>query len=69
MEKDDLDEEMKADQLRYWQGRPASERFRTTIELSIEAYLRKHSEADPPPSSWDKAKLRVLPFPEDLNDK
>ena len=62
MKKDgDFDE--KAEQVRYWQSRPTWERFDAMVELSVAEYLRKHPDADPPTTSWDKAKVRVLPFP------
>jgi hypothetical protein len=65
--KGDLDNEMKAMLLRYWQSRPASERFETTVELSAEAYYRKHPDAELPPG-WHNAKLKVLPFPQPEDD-
>ncbi|MGH7971497.1 MAG: hypothetical protein ACREIC_22495, partial [Limisphaerales bacterium] len=59
-------DEIKADEYRYWQSRPAWERFETTAELSIMGYLMKHGGADPPP--FDRTAVRRLPFPEGEND-
>jgi hypothetical protein len=35
--------EMKADEYRYWQGRPAHERLRATSEMTLSAYKMKES--------------------------
>ncbi len=58
-------EEAKADQLRYWQSRPASERLAAVAELSATWYRLKRGGAEPPP--FDKAAVRFLPFPEAEN--
>ena len=59
-----------ADEIRYWQSRPAWERFNAMVELSTAEYLRQHPEAtdEPPTSGWQNATVRVLPFPEGLDD-
>lgn len=59
-----------ADEIRDWQSRPPWERFNAIAELSTAEYLRQHPEAldEPPTSGWDKATLRILPFPEALDD-
>ncbi len=60
-----------AEQVRYWQSRPPWERFDAIAKLNAAEYLRKHPEAldEPPTSGWDKATVRILPFPEGLDDK
>ena len=60
-------DEAKADQYRYWQSRPASERFEATAELSAIGYRLKHGGAEPPP--FDKTAVRLLPFPEAQDDQ
>jgi hypothetical protein len=56
-------DEIKADEYRYWQSRPAWERFEAAMELSIMGYRMKHGGGDPPP--LDRTDFRRLPFPED----
>jgi len=58
-------DEMRADQLRYWQSRPASERLATVAELSSLMYWLKHGGAEPPP--FNKTAVRFLAFPEGEN--
>lgn len=58
-------DEAKADQYRYWQSRPASERLAAVSKLSVIGYRLKHGGAEPPP--FDKTAVRFLPFPEGEN--
>jgi hypothetical protein len=39
--------EMKADEYRYWQSRPAHERLAATSELSLAAYALKNGGKEP----------------------
>lgn len=64
---DDLEKEMKADQLRFWQSRPASECIQTAMDVSLEAYYRKHPDAGPP-RGWHNARVQILPFPSPEDD-
>ena len=41
-------EEMKADEYRYWQSRPAHERLSATSEMSLSAYGMKESATNVP---------------------
>lgn len=66
--KDDLNDELKANQLRYWQSRPAIERLNAVSELSILMYRLEHGGADPPPFDFTKAAVCFLPFPEGEDD-
>jgi hypothetical protein len=42
----DSHKEMKADEYRYWQSRPAHERMSAVAELSISAYAMKEPASD-----------------------
>ena len=62
-----VDKMKKADQLRYWLSRPASERLAAVTELTTIEYRRKHNGADPPP--LDTTAVRLVPFPEGGHDE
>jgi hypothetical protein len=52
-------EEMKADEYRYWQSRPAHERMDAVEELNLMAYAIKGMEPTPDVSGIQRCIIRV----------
>lgn len=55
------------EEIRYWQSRPPWERFDAIAKLAAAEYLRKYPDT-PPESGWKNAEVRILPFPEGLDE-